>query len=137
MIRQFKLTRSRTLLAAVTVLHLLVIIVSLDYILSVGLKVLIITMLAVSMVWHLYQEVTKAIVLRFVEQASCWQLACSQNIFQEMKILATVCVNEWCIWIVVKTGQKCVKTLIISHDCMPAERFLQLRRCILRAGFDL
>lgn len=132
MIRQFKLTRSRYLLTAVMVLHTLVITVSLGYSLSVGMKVLIITTLVASMIWHFYHEVTKAIVLRFVEQTSCWQLAGSMNIFQEMNILSTVCVNEWCVWLVVKTRRQGVKTFIIGRDCMPAERFLQLRRCILR-----
>ena len=60
-----------------------------------------------------------------------WQLSDDLRSWLHVNSISAIYVNEWFVWIVIGMNNAHKKGIIIGRDSLSAERFIQLRRCIL------
>ena len=131
MIYEFSLSRSKQTLAAHTIIHILVFNIVLLYQASVYVKIFVCSLILLSFITNMRNEFHRKDILRFDVANKSWQISIDRLNYQQITKLSCLHANEWYVCALLEFNQQTSKTFLIGSDSLLAERFMQLRRCIL------
>ena len=131
MIEIFSCSRSRYLLGAYLLIHLVVIFIISQFYFDAEVKAALILILLLGLFALLQKELPEKYRLKFVPSTSNWYFAANNSDFVEVKQFSAIYVSQCWVLLKVEFAQNPSKSLLIGMDSLSAERFMQLRRCIL------
>ena len=131
MIYEFSLSRSKHFLAAHIVIHILVFYIVVLYEVSIYVKIIVCSIILLSLITNIRNEFQRKDILRFDVSNKSWQISIDRLNYQQISKISCLHASEWCVFVLLDFNQRRSKTFLIGSDSLLAERFMQLRRCIL------
>ncbi len=131
MIQQFKVKPSSALAVCIVIAHAFTIISVLCFDVAIIVRASVALLLMISLAWNLYKWSHNHYFIKYESAYTRWSMSLDARRWQQYETVSIAYLNGAFVWIILSSPSRVSRAAIIGVDSMSAERFLQLRRCIL------
>ncbi len=129
--QQFEIKPSAQIAISISIVHLFAGFSVIYFDVTIDMKSALLILVLASVTWQLNRWRKSGLFANYESQSDCWKLSLDNQHWQYYETIKTAYLNGSLVWIIFSAPGQRTRSVIIGVDSMPAERFLQLRRCIL------